>query len=126
MLMATFERTREFGMILALGIRPARIVRMILAEAVALGLLGACVGALAGVTLVAMTHESGIDYAALTGGGPSEISFAGLRWSLRLYPKLAAIDVARVVGAVVLTSVIASAWPALRVARLQPADALRA
>ncbi len=126
MLMATFERTHEFGMLLALGTRPARIVRMILAESVALGLVGASAGAAVAVTLVALTHESGIDYATLTGGGPTAISFAGLRWSLRLYPTLAVIDVVRVIGAVTLTSIVASAWPALRVARLQPASALRA
>jgi ABC-type antimicrobial peptide transport system permease subunit len=126
MLMATFERTREFGMLLALGTRPSRIVQMILAESVALGLVGAFVGTAVGVALVALTHESGVDYATLTGGGPSEISFAGLRWSLRIYPSLAVIDVVRVIGAVTVTSVVASAWPAMRVARLQPASALRA
>lgn len=126
MLMATFERTREFGMLLALGTRPARIVRLILAESVALGIMGAIIGATIGVTLVLLTHESGVDYAALTGGGPTEISAAGLRWSLRFYPTLAVIDVVRVVGAVIATSVVASLWPAVRVARLQPARALRA
>ena len=126
MLMATFERTREFGMLLALGTRPARIVQMILTESVALGTLGALAGAALGLALVALTHDSGVDYATLTGGGPSAISFAGLRWSLRLYPTLAVIDVIRAVGAVIVTSVVASAWPALRVARLQPAYALRA
>jgi ABC-type lipoprotein release transport system permease subunit len=126
MLMATYERTREFGMLLALGSRPTRIVQMILAESVALGIVGAVVGAAVGLALVALTHKSGIDYATLTGGGPSEISFAGLRWSLRLYPTLAVIDVVRAIGAVTVTSILASAWPALRVARLQPASALRA
>lgn len=126
MLMATFERTREFGMLLALGSRPGRIVRMILAESVALGLIGSALGAGIGLAAVLLTHESGIDYAALTGGGPTAISFAGLRWSLRLYPTLAAIDIIRVVGAVVVTSVLASIWPAMRVARLHPASALRA
>ncbi len=125
MLMATFERTREFGMLLSLGTSPARIFRMILAESVALGLSGACAGAAIGITLVLLTHDRGIDYAALTGGGPSEISFAGLRWSLRLYPTLAAIDVVRTVAAVVTTSLVASAWPAVRVVRLEPAAALR-
>ena len=126
MLMATFERTREFGMLLALGTRPLGIVRMILAESVALGIVGACLGTALGVALVALTHRTGIDYATLTGGGPTEISFAGLRWSLRLYPKLALLDIVRVISAVVITSVLASVWPALRVARLQPARALRA
>jgi len=125
MLMATFERTHEFGMLLALGTKPAQLVRMVLAEAVTLGLVGAAVGAAVGVALVAATHRSGIDWAALTGGGPTEISFAGLQWSLRLYPTLAVEDVVRVVGAVVLTSLLASVWPATRVARLQPVHALR-
>ena len=44
MLMATFERTHEFGMLLALGTRPARIVRLILAESLALGVIGALLG----------------------------------------------------------------------------------
>jgi putative ABC transport system permease protein len=126
MLMATFERTRELGMFLALGSGPARVVRMVLTEAIALGLTGAAIGGALGVTLVMLTHRTGIDYAALTGGGPSEISFAGMRWSLRLYPSLALIDVVRVVLAVVLTSVLAAAWPAVRAARLEPVRALRA
>ena len=126
MLMATFERTRELGMFLALGSRPGRVVAMVMAEAAALGLTGAAMGGALGVALVAVAHHYGVDYAALTGGGPSEISFAGMRWSLRLYPSLAVVDVARVLVAVVLTSVLAAAWPALRAARLEPAQALRA
>jgi ABC-type lipoprotein release transport system permease subunit len=125
MLMSTFERTHEFGMLLALGAGPGRIVRMVLLEAVALGLVGALAGTAVGVGLVALTHRTGVDYAALTGTGPSQISFAGLRWSMRLYPSLAFADVARVVGGVLVTSVLASAWPAARAARLQPARALR-
>jgi ABC-type lipoprotein release transport system permease subunit len=125
MVMSTFERTRELGMLLALGIAPGRLVGMILAESVALALVGTLLGVALGGGLVAWTHGGGIDYAALTGGGPSEISFAGLRWSLRLYPTLAFEDIARVVAAVVLTAVGASAWPAARAARLQPAAALR-
>jgi ABC-type lipoprotein release transport system permease subunit len=125
MLMATFERTREFGMLLALGIRPARIVALVLLESLALGTIGALAGAVAGVVLVAVTHETGIDYALLTGGGPSELSFAGLRWSLRFYPTLSAIDVVRAAAAVGVTSLIAAAWPALRASRQEPARALR-
>jgi putative ABC transport system permease protein len=125
MLMATFERTREFGMLLALGARPSRIIRLVLAESIALGLMGALVGSAIGLTLVAITHRTGIDYAAMTGGGPSELSFAGLRWSLRFYPTLLASDVMRAVGAVLITSILASLWPAIRAGRLQPVRALR-
>lgn len=125
MLMATWERTRELGMLLALGAGPGRIVRLVLVESVALGLVGALLGAALGLGLVAVTHQTGVDYAALTGRGPSELSFGGLRWSLTLYPTLAAADVLRTMAAVVLTSLLASAWPAARAARLQPTQALR-
>lgn len=125
MLMATFERTREFGMLLALGTSPGRIVRLVVTESIVLGLLGALIGSAIGIALVAATHRSGIDYATLTGGGPSELSFAGLRWSLRFYPTLAAADVVRTVAAVCLTSLVASIWPAARAGRLEPVRALR-
>jgi ABC-type lipoprotein release transport system permease subunit len=125
MLMATFERTHELGMLLALGAAPGRIVLLLLAESVALGLTGAAIGGTLGALFVALTHERGLDWAALTGGGPTELSFAGLNWSLRFYPTLAPWDVGRTVLAVVLTSLLASAWPAFRAARLEPARALR-
>lgn len=125
MLMATYERTHELGMLLALGVGPGGIVRLILTEAVVLGLAGALLGTAVGVGLVLATHGSGVDYAALTGTGPTEISYGGLRWSMRLFPTLTAADVLRVGGAVLLTSLLASAWPAARAARLQPTQAMR-
>src|SRR5213079_676543 len=84
MLMATFERTHEFGMLLALGTAPAQIVKMILLESTALG-----------VGLVAWGRHVGIDYAALTGGGPNQMTAFGIAWSLRIYPRLESIDVSR-------------------------------
>ncbi len=125
MLMATFERTHEFGMLLALGTAPSRIVQMIVLESLALGVTGALLGTALGGAFVAWAHHTGIDYASLTGGGPSQLSAFGMNWSLRIYPRLAPVDVARAVVAVMVTSVVASAWPAARAARLQPSQALR-
>jgi ABC-type lipoprotein release transport system permease subunit len=125
MVMATFERTREFGMLLALGTHPSRLVKLVIAESIALGVVGALAGSLIGIVLVAITHRTGIDYSWLAGGGPSELSFGGLRFSLRFYPALNALDVARAIGAVCITSLVAATWPALRASRLQPVQALR-
>jgi ABC-type lipoprotein release transport system permease subunit len=125
MVMATFERTREFGMLLALGTHPSRLVRLVIVESLALGVVGALAGSLIGLALVAITHRTGIDYSWLAGGGPSELSFAGLRFSLRFYPALSVVDVARAIGAVCITSLVAATWPALRASRLRPVQALR-
>jgi ABC-type lipoprotein release transport system permease subunit len=48
-----------------------------------------------------------------------------MTWSLTFYPTLLPVDVVRVMTAVVVTSLFAAVWPALRVAGLQPARALR-
>ena len=125
MLMATFERTHEFGMLLALGTAPSRVVQMILLESLALGITGALLGTALGGMLVAWAHHSGIDYAALTGRGPSQLSVFGMNWTLVIRPRLAPVDITRTVLAVMVTSIVASAWPAARAAHLQPARALR-
>ncbi len=124
-LMSTFERTHEFGMLLALGASPWRIVSMIVLESLALGATGALLGALLGVGLVSWGARRGVDFAALTGGGPTSLSAFGMNFSLVIYPRLAVIDVVRAVAAVMVTSLVASGWPAARAARLEPARALR-
>ena len=126
MLMSTFERIHELGMLLALGATPGRLIRIIVAEALALGLVGVLAGSAVGGLLVALTHERGVNLAQLTGGGPSELSFMGMVWSLTFHPTLTAFDFATSIVGVALVSLLAALWPAARVARLQPTAALRA
>ena len=86
---------------------------------------GALLGTALGGALVAWAHHVGVDYAKLTGVGPSSVSAWGVTFTMIIRPRLAAIDIVRVVLAVMATAILASAWPALRAARLQPARALR-
>ena len=126
MLMATYERIHELGMLLALGAAPRRIVAMVVAESLALGLTGALAGSVLGASIVAATRSTGIDLAAISRGAPRELSFAGLSVSMRIYPSLALDHLVQGVLAVLVTSIVASAWPAWRAARLEPQQALRA
>ena len=124
-LMSTFERTHEFGMLLALGTSPSRVLAMVVLESLALGAAGALLGTAVGSGLVAWAFHTGVDFAKLTGGGPTNLAAFGMTFNLVIYPRLAAIDIVRVVAAVLVTALAASVWPAARVARLQPARALR-
>jgi ABC-type lipoprotein release transport system permease subunit len=122
---STFERTHEFGMLLALGAAPGRIVRTVLVESVVLGLAGVLVGSLLGTAAVLVTAQTGINYAALAGSRVEDIAFGGISISYIIYPEFQPRYVAFGVLAVTATSVLASAWPASMAARLQPVEAMR-
>ncbi len=126
MFMSTFERTHEFGMLLALGCGPGRLSRMIAMEAVVLGLLGAAIGTVLGLGFFLLTSETGINYAALGGNENSvEMAYKGLQISFFVFPKLYVRDVVFAVCAVLLTSFISVIWPMLHIARLAPMEAMR-
>lgn len=127
MLMATFERNHELGMLLALGCSPPRIVGMITLEALLLGFVGISIGTVVGVVGNALLARHGIDLASLGGAEDlGNLTFGGLNYALRIVPRTSWVSVAAGVGAVTLTSLLASLWPALHAARLQPVEAMRA
>jgi putative ABC transport system permease protein len=126
MLMSTFERKHEFGMLLSLGCGPFKLSRMVTLEAVLLGLFGVAIGTVLGVGLVLITSQTGMDYAYLGGGQDSyEASFRGLQLSSLVYPRLYARDILAGVVAVFLTSLISVVWPIARISRLEPMEAMR-
>ncbi|MCP4641555.1 MAG: ABC transporter permease [bacterium] len=124
-MMSTFERRHEFGMLLAVGSRPSRIVGMVLIESVVLGFIGVLIGSILGSALVLVTAHTGIDYAAMSGSSAEDIAFAGVNFSFILYPVFEWKYVFMGLVAVTLTSVLASAWPASLAARLEPVEAMR-
>lgn len=106
LLMTVLERTREIGVLRALGWRRRRILRMILNEAVLLGLLGGGFG-----ILIAF----GLTFAF--GAIPMYGEMIVPQWSLEIF--LRAITVAAVLG------IVGGLYPAYRAVRLQPVEALR-
>src|SRR6202034_837131 len=75
MLMAVFERTRELGMLMALGMRPVQVIALILTEAAGLAVASLVVGAALGVPVLWYLQEHGLDLGGATGG---VISLAGV------------------------------------------------
>ncbi len=106
-LMSVFERTREIGVLRAMGWRRRRVVRMILGEALLLALVGGGIGLLLSVATIALLSRS----AALGGflsGGVEPIGY------------IQALVIASVLG------LVGGGYPAWRAARLAPVEAMRA
>jgi ABC-type lipoprotein release transport system permease subunit len=117
-LMAIFERTREFGVMMAIGTSPARLTRLLLLESAGLTVLGIGMGVIAGslVTLYFQVH--GI----LIPGAEELASQFGL--PERMYPRLSLLSVAVGSGIVLLITSVTALYPALKIRRLDPVSAL--
>jgi putative ABC transport system permease protein len=118
LLMAVFERIREYGLLKALGMRPGRIVRQVLTESALLLIMGAGIGTGLGLAGVAMLKRGGIDLSAFASG----LEFAGM--SRIIYPVLDLGDLAAANLVVIVLGLLVSLYPAIKAARITPAEAM--
>ncbi len=119
MMMVVFERTREIGVLKALGMRPRRIVTLILLEAASLTTIAALIGVAVGGLF---------DWYLVTQGVrlmEGELSFGGVRFSGHFFGAFHIEKVFHTVGFAYVISLVAALWPALRAARLDPVVAMR-
>lgn len=115
MLMSVFERTREIGTLMALGMRRRAVILLFLAEALVLGITGAVGGLLLGGTTVTLLGIHGILFTAPgTNGAP-----------LTIYPVLSLNAVLIVAVFAIVCSLVSAFYPAWRASRLEPVAALR-
>lgn len=119
-LMNVSERTREFGVMLALGTSARRLCWLILVEAGVLAVASVAAGLVVGLSVHALIAAYGIDVTRFTG----EIQFAGVAWSGRVYSTLSAAKVFGWSLVVALVVLVSSLYPALRVMRLEPVEAM--
>ena len=121
MLMATYDRIRELGVIKALGASPWRIVRDVSAEALVLGLLGTALGAFVGLVGTWYLQQNGIDTTAFAG----ETSVGGVAFDPVWRAHVSAIGVFRPVLGMWAVCVLAALYPATLAARLDPVKAMQ-
>ncbi len=120
MLMATYERIPEFGLIKAIGGSPWRILREIAAEAVVLGFIGSLAGGVIGTAVSFYFQYHPIDLTMFV----EELNFAAIAVSSEVNFALTPACVWGPVLSMWIASIIAALWPAVKAARLKPVDAM--
>jgi ABC-type lipoprotein release transport system permease subunit len=119
MLMAAFERTREMGVLAALGMKGRQIMGLFLLEGAFIGLVGAVIGCGLGALLIGWVGQVGIDLGAYSGMGEVMALLGD-----RLYPSITLADLLSRGLLVVVIAAIASLYPAWQASRQEPAQAL--
>jgi ABC-type lipoprotein release transport system permease subunit len=118
--MAVTERTRELGVMMALGTSPPALVRMIVYETVVLLLGGALAGYGVGIALVAYFGRAGMDLSGFFQGYAAIPGLTGV-----VYPQLVSQSLVPPGIALIVLGVLISLYPATKAARLEPSLAIR-
>lgn len=119
MMMAVLERTREIGMLLALGMNKFKIFMMILLETFFLILAGCPIGILLGLISIAISQRTGIDFSNF-----SEV-YSSFGYSSIIYPSLTLRQFEIIMFLVVITAIFSALLPARRALQLNPAESLK-
>lgn len=119
-LMSVLERTREFGVMMALGLRPGGLARLVFLETAVMSLLGLGLGCLLGTAISLYFQANGV-YIPGMEDAMDKYNLPGV-----LYPQVSAISVLIGPGIVFIGCMLAAVYPALRLHTLQPVAAMRA
>ena len=119
MLMVVLERTKEIGMLTAIGMNKKKVFRMIMTESVFLSLIGGVAGMAISWIVIRLTSEKGINFRSMEEG------FEALGYSAHIYPDIGPDFFLIVTGLIIITGILSSVYPAIKALKLDPADALR-
>jgi putative ABC transport system permease protein len=117
-LMTIFERTREFGVLMALGTTPGRLTKLLLIESTTMTMVGIVIGIIGGSLITWYFQEHGI----VISGASELMRQYGL--GERMFPQLSVLSVVIGSGAVLVITLLTALYPALRVRRLRPVEAM--
>ena len=117
-LMGTLERTREFGVLKAIGTKPAVIFTLIMLESTFLALASCIVGMLAAMPVVLWLSQVGLTL-------PEPIDMGGMKFETML-GELNAFSLFTPIFVILISTLLVSLYPAIRAAKISPLQALQA
>ena len=119
MLMVVLERTKELGMLTAIGMNKKRVFRMIMLESIFLSMVGGVAGMIVSKILIGLTATRGINFASYAEG------FEAMGFAAHIYPSISTSFFITVTVLIIITGVLSSIYPALKALKLDPSEALR-
>ncbi len=121
-LMSVMQRTREFGVLRALGLRRGDVGRIVFAEGMLLTLISGLLGLLVGLAVVWLFFRDGLDFSAIL---ESEMTAAGTVIDPVIVPRFHPIQLLQSLGFVLVAGMLASIYPAWRATRIDVAEAMK-
>ena len=118
MLMSVFERTREFGVLMAVGMQKHRVFLLIMLETAWLGITGAGLGLLASLLLISVLQYTGIPLGAMAEG------LGAFGVDTLLFPQVTFSEYQMIFFTVVAASLLAALYPARQILKQRPVDAM--
>lgn len=119
-MMSVLERTREFGVMLALGMNPGRLARLVVIETLLMSALGLVLGVFLGALLTWYLSHAGFSYPGM------EEMASRFNMEERMYPQVSFLSLLWGPSIVFAGALLAAVYPALKLYRLEPVAAMRA
>jgi ABC-type lipoprotein release transport system permease subunit len=119
MLMVVLERTKELGMLTAIGMNKRKVFSMIMLESVFLSVIGGVVGMIVGWLTVLLSAKQGINFSQYAEG------MEALGYSAHIFPEISVSFFILITIMIVITGVVSSIYPARKALKLDPAEAIR-